>query len=79
MAKILTRRKLTLADDIRAGLHEALDHARGKKIGAIVHRVPRRTDAREARLKLGLTLHEFATLTGTGVGPVRKRELGARR
>jgi putative transcriptional regulator len=61
-------------------LDELRDFVAGKKTGAIVHRVtPRRTDAREARLKLGLTQREFAALIGTGVGTVRKWELGARR
>ena len=79
MAKKLTR-KPTLADDIRASLLEAIDFARGKKTGAIVHKVtPRKTDAREARIKLGLSQREFAALIGTGVGTVRKWELGARR
>jgi len=73
-------RKPTLADDIRASLLEAIDFARGKQTGAIVHKVtPRKTDAREARIKLGLSQREFASLIGTGVGTVRKWELGARR
>jgi putative transcriptional regulator len=72
--------KRRLADDIRESLHEALAHARGKRTGALVHRItPRETDAREARLKLGLTQSEFANLIGTGVGTVRKWELGTRR
>jgi putative transcriptional regulator len=83
MAKKVMRRKRTssrLADDIRASLAEALDHASGKRTKAIAHRVtPRDTDAREARLKLGLTQREFASLIGTGIGTVRKWELGARR
>lgn len=74
------RRKRRLADDIRESLHDALDQARGKRTGAVVHRVtPRETDAREARMKLGLTQSEFANLIGTGVGTVRKWELGTRR
>ena len=36
MAKKVTRR---LADDIRASLREALDHAAGKRTKAIVHKV----------------------------------------
>ena len=77
MAKKMTRR---LADDIRASLHEALDHARGKRTKAIVHRVvPRETDAREARVQLGLSQREFASFIGTDVGTVRKWELGTRR
>jgi putative transcriptional regulator len=77
MAKKVKRR---LADDIRASLHEALDHAAGKRTKAVLHRItPRDTDAREARIKLGLTQREFASFIGTAVGTVRKWELGARR
>jgi hypothetical protein len=43
-----------LAGDFRASLHEAIDHAAGKRTGAVVHKVrTRATDARKARLKLG--------------------------
>ncbi len=77
MAKKVRRH---LADDIRDSLREALDYAAGKKTKAKVHRVlPRITDAREARLKLGLSQSEFANLIGTGVGTVRKWALGTRR
>jgi hypothetical protein len=56
MAKTATSQ---LADDIRASLHEALDHFAGKRTKAVVHRVtPRYTDACEARLKLGLSRRE---------------------
>ena len=72
--------KSRLADDIRASWLEALDYARGKKTGAILYRVtPRATDAREARVKLGLSQREFASFIGTGLGTVRKWELGTRR
>jgi putative transcriptional regulator len=75
----MAKKVSTLAEDIRASLHEALDHVAGKRTKAVVHRVmPRKTDAREARLKLGLTQREFAAMLGTGVGTVRKWELGAR-
>jgi len=77
MAKKIMRRRL--ADDIRASLREALDHAAGRRTKAVVHKVmPRATDAREARIKLGLSQREFASLIGTGVGTVRKWELGTR-
>ncbi len=77
MAKKVSRQ---LAADIRASLHEALDHASGKRTKAIVHRVlPRNSDARQARLKLGLSQREFASFIGTAVGTVRKWELGTRR
>jgi putative transcriptional regulator len=77
MAKKIVRQRL--ADDIRASLREGLDHAAGKRTKAVVHKVmPRATDAREARVKLGLSQREFASLIGTGVGTVRKWELGTR-
>jgi len=44
LTRTTTRR---LADDIRASLREALDHAAGKRTGAVVHKIkPRATDAR---------------------------------
>lgn len=77
MAKKMKRR---LADDLLESLNEARDYFAGKRTGAIVHRVfPRESDAREARLKLGLSQREFASFIGTGVGTVRKWELGTRR
>ncbi len=57
MAKKLKRAKakLSLADDIRASLQEALKYAHSEKADVIVHRVvPRDTAARKARMKLGL-------------------------
>ena len=72
--------KSRLADDLRASLDELRDFVAGKKTGAVVHRVfPSQTDAREARHKLGLSQREFAAVIGTGVGTVRKWELGTRR
>lgn len=82
MAKKVTRKKNkpTLADDIRASLEEAVRWARGEKVDVIVHHiVPSDTDARLARHKLGLSQREFAAVIGTGVGTVRKWELGTRR
>ena len=79
--KKVTRRKApSLAGDIRASLQEAVALASGKRTRAKLHRVtPRETGARQARLKLGLTQREFASFIGTGVGTVRKWELGTRR
>jgi putative transcriptional regulator len=74
------RKKATLADDIRASLREARDYAAGKKTKAVTHRVaPAETEARHARMMLGLSQDEFAAFIGTGVGTVRKWELGTRR
>jgi putative transcriptional regulator len=82
MAKKITRRrtKRRLADDIRESWQEALKYVRGEKVDVIVrHVMPRDTDAREARMKLGLSQREFATFIGTALGTVRKWELGTRR
>jgi len=82
MAKKVKKRKSepSLADDIRASWQEALKYARGEKADVIVRRVtPRHSDAREARLKLGLSQSEFARFIGTAIGTVRKWELGTRR
>ncbi len=55
----LTRKNSRLADDIRESLREAGDYFSEKKTKAIVHRVsPKETDAREARLTLGLSPDE---------------------
>jgi len=73
------KEKPSLANDIRASWQEALKYARGEKANVIVHRVtPRDSDAREARIKLGLSQREFASFIGTAVGTVRKWELGTR-
>src|SRR5258707_14807483 len=74
------RKNGRLAEDIRESLREASNYFSGKTTKAIVHRVtPKETEAREARLMLGLSQDEFAALIGTGVGTVRKWELGTRR
>jgi hypothetical protein len=64
MAKKLRRNKAkpSLADDIRAGLQEALKYVRGEKAEVILHRVqPSDRAAREARHKLGLPQRELAS------------------
>jgi putative transcriptional regulator len=80
MAKKVARKNSRLFDDIRESLREADDYFSGKPTKVIVHRViPKETEARQARLTLGLSQDEFAALIGTGVGTVRKWELGTRR
>jgi putative transcriptional regulator len=82
MAKKVKRIKtnLSLADDIRASWQEALKYVHGEQADVIVHQiVPRESDAREARMKLGLSQSEFASFIGTAVGTVRKWELGTRK
>ncbi|HXO71149.1 MAG TPA: hypothetical protein VN838_19475 [Bradyrhizobium sp.] len=60
MSAKVTRKNSRLAGDIRESLREAANYASGKATKAIVHRVsPTETDAREARLTLGLSQDEF--------------------
>jgi len=78
MAKKVKKRRVV--DDLFESLDEAVRWARGEKVDVIVHHVvPSDTDARLARHKLGLSQREFAAVIGTGVGTVRKWELGTRR
>ena len=80
MGKKVKQRESRLFDDICEGLLEARDYMVGKPTGVIVHTItPADTEAREARLTLGMSQNEFAALIGTGVGTVRKWELGTRR
>lgn len=83
MAKKVKRsrkKRSRLANDLFASLDELRDFVAGKKTGVIVHRVvPSDSDARLARHRLGLSQREFAAVIGTGVGTVRKWELGTRR
>jgi hypothetical protein len=60
MLNKVTRKNSRLADDIRESLREAGDYFSGKTTKAIVHRVsPNETDARKARLTLGLSQDGF--------------------
>jgi putative transcriptional regulator len=80
MAKAVKQKRSQLADDIVTSLLEVQDYIAGKQTGAVVHHVTiEQTDARQARMTLGLSQNEFAALIGTAVGTVRKWELGTRK
>jgi hypothetical protein len=56
----MKRKNTRLADDIRESLREASNYFSGKTMKAIVHRVsPKETNARQARLTLGLSQDQF--------------------
>jgi hypothetical protein len=60
MPSKVTRKNSRLAEDIRESLREAGDYFSGKTTKAIVHRVsPKETEARQARLTLGLSQDEL--------------------
>ena len=62
------------------GAMEALDHVKGKKTGAKVHkvRVPRHVHVREIRQKLHLTRSQFANRYGFNIRTLEKWEQGTR-
>lgn len=66
-----------LFDGIKQGLQEAIDHARGKEIGARVHR-PRPVDVKAVRAKVGMTQEQFAARFGFSTATLRHWERGDR-
>lgn len=66
-------------DDIKAGLEDAVAHARGERRGEIEHivEVPR-IDVQAVRSELGLSQTEFAEAFGISVATLRNWEQGRR-
>lgn len=64
-------------DNIKQGLQEAIDHARGKEIGVKVHR-PRSVDVKAVRAKVGMTQEQFAARFGFSTATLRHWERGDR-
>lgn len=66
--------------DIKAGLEEAVRHARGDDTGAVEHQiVVESIDVAAIREKLGLSQVAFAEAFGVSAGTVRNWEQGLRR
>jgi putative transcriptional regulator len=64
-------------DSIRQGLDEAIAHAKGKSVAAIVHH-PRDVDVAALRKRIGMTQQEFAARFGFSVATLRHWERGDR-
>lgn len=67
---------------ILKGLEEALDHAEGKDVGAVVHqvaKVPDSVDVRRIRDRLGMSQTRFAAAYGFTLDSVRNWEQGRRK
>lgn len=62
---------------IKAGLTEAIAHAKGKKVAARVH-YPKALDVKAIRAKVGMSQTEFAASFGISVGTLRHWERGDR-
>lgn len=67
---------------ILKGLEEALDHAQGKDVGAVVHhvaKIPDAIDVKAIRGRLGMSQARFAGAYGFSVDSVRNWEQGRRK
>ncbi len=62
---------------IKAGLTEAIAHAKGKPVKARVH-YPQAIDVKAIRAKVGMSQVEFASSFGISVGTLRHWERGDR-
>jgi putative transcriptional regulator len=65
-------------ESIKTGLEEAIEHARGKPIGARVHEI-RPVDVKAIRERVGMSQSEFAVSFGISVGTLRHWERGDRK
>ena len=68
----------TIFDDIKAGLNEAIDYAKGETNGAVVHEITP-VDIKAIRAKVGMTQTEFARAVGVKLPTLRHWERGDRR
>jgi putative transcriptional regulator len=65
-------------ESIRQGLQEAIEHAEGKPVKAIVHK-PEPVNVKAIREKVGMTQTEFAVSFGISLGTLRHWERGDRK
>ncbi len=64
-------------ESIKKGLGEAIEHAKGKKIKAIVHEFTP-VDVKNVRSNVGMSQSEFASAFGISVSTLRHWERGDR-
>jgi putative transcriptional regulator len=69
--------KPTLGQKLIQGMQEALEHSRGKDIGARVH-LPKHIDVQNIRDRLDLTQENFAIKYGFALTTLRNWEQGIR-
>jgi len=69
-----------VSESIKRGLEEAIEFAKGKDTGAIIHHVTvPETNVSSLRDKTGLTQVQFAKSIGVSVGTLRGWEQGRRK
>ena len=73
-------KKRNIGNELIQGMEEAIDHMRGKKSHAIVHKVkiPNEIDVRVIRKKLSLSRQEFANRYGFSIRTLQHWEQGNR-
>ena len=64
-------------ESIKQGLTEAVDHARGKSVKAVIHEF-KPIDVKQVRAKIGMSQTEFAAAVGISVSTLRHWERGDR-
>ena len=68
----------TAFEEIRKGMEEAIEFAKGQTEGAVIHK-PHPVDVRKLRRRLGMTQERFAATFGVGLGTLRHWERGDRK
>lgn len=64
-------------EEIKAGLEDAIEHAKGKKSGVVEHE-PISVNVKELRQKTGMSQQKFCATFGVSLGTLRHWEQGLR-
>ena len=65
-------------ESIKQGLQEAITHAQGRPVEAVVHEIPASIDVKAVRKQVGMTQEQFAASFGISLGTLRHWERGDR-
>lgn len=65
-------------ESIKQGLQEAIAHAQGKSVKAVIHKPPASLDVKAVRQQVGMTQAQFAASFGISLGTLRHWERGDR-
>ena len=65
-------------ESIKQGLREAIAHAQGRPVEAVVHEMPASIDVKAVRKQVGMTQAQFAVSFGISLGTLRHWERGDR-
>lgn len=65
-------------ESIKQGLQEAITHAQGRSVEAVVHEIPASIDVKAVRKQVGMTREQFAASFGISLDTLRHWERGDR-